>query len=142
MLSEDGNLLMYYGHEGEHYNFVDKQNDQGETEKWIQRTEYVQEQWTNNYTQFLEETGMMTFTYAFLKPYPEIGMEHPSRMQYDRPIANKYCFDNTLYTYKTTPEGNSEEGVANQKGTDIVNNAMYDITMPPVKTRPQSCLTK
>ena len=127
MLSEDGNLLMYYGHEGEHYNFVDKQNDQGETEKWIQRTEYVQEQWTNNYTQFLEETGMMTFTYAFLKPYPEIGMEHPSRMQYDRPIANKYCFDNTLYTYKTTPEGNSEEGVANQKGTDIVNNAMYDI---------------
>lgn len=127
MLSEDGNMLMLYGHEGTEWNFVEKENEKGEKEKWIQRTPAVQEQWTNNYTQYLEETGMFTFTYAFLKPYPEIGMEHPSRMKYDRPLANKYCFDTTLYSYKMAPVSTSAEGIASQKSGDIVDKSTYDI---------------
>ena len=70
---------------------------------------------------------MFTFTYAFLKPYPEIGMEHPSRMKYDRPLANKYCFDTTLYSYKMAPVSTSAEGIASQKSGDIVDKSTYDI---------------
>jgi len=122
MISKDGNMLMMYGHEGEHYEFVEKDG-----EEWIRRTEYVQEQWTNNYTGFNEQTGMFCFPYAFLKPNPEIGMEHPDRMAYDRPIANKYCFDNTLLSFGMAPDPSSDEGIALQKIGDIQSKETYRV---------------
>lgn len=57
MLSEDGNLLMYYGHEGEHYNFVDKQNDQGENRKMDPAHRVCSGAVDNNYTQFMGRNG-------------------------------------------------------------------------------------
>lgn len=126
MISEDGNMQMMYGREGLHYTYVEKNG-----EPWIQRTDFVQEQWTNNYMEFNEETGMFCFTYAFLKPKPEVGKEHPDRMAYDRPLANEYSFDNTLMSYNMSPDSASDEGIALQKLGDIQSKEIYKIITSP-----------
>lgn len=141
MISEDGNMQMMYGHESEHYTYVEK-----EGVSWIQRTAFVQEQWTTNYAGFNEQTGMFAFVYAFLKPKPEIGKEHPDRMAYDRPIANKYCYDNTLFTFNMAPDPSTDEGIALQKMGDIQAKELYRIisaeTEDAAITQYQSFLTR
>lgn len=119
MLSKDGNLLMMYGHEGKEYEIT--------SDGKIQRTKEVQDAWTNDYTGYRSRTGMFEFTAAFLKPMPEINMEHPDRQKYDRAIADKYCYDETLLTYYMTPEASSDAGIALTKINDAITRAQYKI---------------
>lgn len=102
MWSKDGNLLVCYGHEGEHYT-IDEEN------KIIYRTPEVEKARKEDLTKFENETGIFTqrlFQYPY---YSDAPSTDPARLQNEE-VANKYCYDNTIYQYKMSPDANSAEG--------------------------------
>ncbi|HEY0827856.1 MAG TPA: extracellular solute-binding protein [Bacilli bacterium] len=121
MFSKDGNLLMLYGHEGEDYSI----NAEGK----ITRSDAIQQAWAKDFPALKDRTGIWSFVYLFYKPLPEVGKEAPDRMEHDRPIANKYAFDNTIVSYKMTPDLTTEEGIVSSKVDEIAAKSLPKIVM-------------
>lgn len=120
MFSRDGQLLLHYGHEGEDYTITDG---------IITRTDAVKDAWIKDITTLSETTGIWTFVYHFLKPFPEVGKEAPDRMAFDRPIANNYSYDNTMISYKMNPDATTPEGIISTKIKEIMVKDLPKIIM-------------
>ncbi len=107
MWSRDGNLLVCYGHEGEHYTIDEETNT-------ITRTPAVEKARKEDLTKFENETGIFTqrlFQYPY---YSDAPSTDPARLQ-NEDVANRYCYDNTIYQYKMSPESTSTEGKISTK---------------------------
>ncbi|HHT66880.1 MAG TPA: extracellular solute-binding protein [Erysipelotrichaceae bacterium] len=116
MFSEDGNLLVCYGHENEHYNLVG--TDQ------IERTPEVIAQRDANLTKFENETGIFTqrlFNYPY---YFEVPSTNPYKVN-NVEKASRYVYDNTVFTYKMTPSSKTRLGDISSKVW-----AKYNILFP------------
>lgn len=106
MFSKEGNLLVCYGHENEHYTFTESGK--------IQRTEDVVRRRAENLTKFENETGIFTqrlFNYPYYK-------EEESRDEYTKDNVEtscKYCYDGTVFNYRMTPGTNTRLGDVSAK---------------------------
>ncbi len=106
MFSKDGNMLVCYGHENEHYTIT--------SDNEVKRTDDVVDQRNANLTKFENETGIFTqrlFNYPYYR-------EADAQDEYTRTsadIAGRYCYDNTVFTYRMTPSANTRLGGVSSK---------------------------
>ncbi len=105
MWSVDGNLLVCYGHENEHYYIEDG---------YIYRTEEVIEARKNDLTKFENETGIFTQR-LFSYPYYEEGESTDPDRRANEAMAGKYCYDSTVFTYKMDPPSDTAESTISTK---------------------------
>ena len=101
MFSRDGNMLVMYGHENEHYTITEK----GE----VQRTAEVVARRNENLTKFENETGIFTQR-LFNYPYYHEAENQDEYTRTSAEIAGKYCYDGTVFTYKMTPSTTTRLG--------------------------------
>ena len=120
MFSKDGNLLVCYGHENEHYFFNDKNE--------IERTEDVINARNTNLTKFENETGIFTqrlFNYPY---YNEAPTKNTYTLQ-NIEMSSKYVYDSTVFKYKMDPTSKSRLGDVSAKVW-----AKYNILFPQMVT--------
>lgn len=84
--SPEGNYLMNYGLEGEHYRLDD--------EGYLEKTEYALEQEATNADKYMQETGIMSFRFLYNPQYyksREDSANEDERRAADRKLAGKYA---------------------------------------------------
>lgn len=105
MWSEEGNLLMDYGHEGEDWVRID--------ENTIQRTDSYAER--SKAEDFMKKTGIFTYRlvhHQWNKVLPAPSVEQGPSETEDRPLANELADTNYMYrSLMRTPDPDSEEGL-------------------------------
>lgn len=105
MWSREGNLLVNYGHENEHYTI------EGDT---IIPTKEVEEAKLKDPEGFANSTGIFTYRLFYYPYYTEQLSENAAKLHNDE-LAQKYGRDNTVLTYKMGPQSTTKEGEISQK---------------------------
>jgi len=97
--SPEGNMLMYFGHEGKDYAIEDG---------IVKRSEAVKAEINKDRIAFMSKTGMMAMSYMFYPYYKEERVES-DEVRKNREMADKYAQDESEYLSinpdPTTPEG-------------------------------------
>ncbi len=101
MFSKDGNMLVCYGHENEHYTITEDNK--------VKRTDDVVKQRAENLTKFEKETGIFTQR-LFNYPYYDEAETQDERTQNNVEMSCKYCYDSTVFSYHMSPSSTTRLG--------------------------------
>lgn len=122
MWSKEGNLLANYGHEG-------ADRDYTVTDGTLDQTPQVLERTAKDALKWQEETGIFVNTF-FHYPYYRIAWPETTEDQKNnRIMADKYGFDNTIMTYKMSPDPTSAEGIINTQVSEIAKNEFSRVVL-------------
>lgn len=124
MWSKEGNLLVNYGHEGEHYTI------EGDT---IARTQSVLDQMQNDPDGFANSTGIFTYRLFSYPYYTDKPSDDPIKKQNDA-LAQKYGRDNTVFAYKMSPQATTKEGGISQKVWSVYEREWPKMVMAKSET--------
>ena len=112
MWSPDGNLLIYYGHEGEHYFKVNNT---------LYRAGWVADERARDFDGFSQKTGIWTYRFFYYEWFRENTDFLNDDLKRNTELANKYASDWTKYDYRINPEPTSIEGVIHTRIWDIID---------------------
>ncbi|XID93040.1 extracellular solute-binding protein [Paenibacillaceae bacterium WGS1546] len=119
MWSKEGNTLVNYGHEG-----VDYTIENG----WLKQSPAVLEESTKDPHGWSERTGIFTFR-LFNYSYYKVEWPGSPEQVANRELADKYAFDNTLMTFKMSPDPTSPEGIINTQVNELMKNEFPKVVL-------------
>ncbi|MDG0813946.1 type 2 periplasmic-binding domain-containing protein [Cohnella rhizosphaerae] len=88
-------------------------------------------------TAYQNKTGIWDYYSLWYQPMPGQRSDSPDNIAYDIPNSVPYAYDSTNESYRMTPSGSSDEGIALTTVTKLADNVIKAIAAPTAEKSAQ-----